>query len=239
MIISGCDKNDIISAKYRSVETSHAAEVVNALNVAEIKYSAKYDDKKLVIVYSSEDTAVVTEILNKATNDEANLIERLRVDNNNYTEYSALLPEVAELMGVSTSSLQNRPFELRLYLTQAYVDNWFCDKLTIQRELERVTELGYYAQKEIAEAEKNTKQENKYEVQKSKNEEQLFDNVASENRDTLHQQRETAKAEETRTSFFTVEKLRREARRIKNSVSVNSTQEHELTETEDIMVRKK
>lgn len=235
MLISGCDKNDISSAKYKSIATSHAAEVINALIAANVQYAAKYDDKKLVLTYSSDDTDVVSELLDKLTSDNADYIERLRSEGGSQEEYAALLSEVAEIMGISASSLQNRPLELRLYLVQAYIDNWFSNRTTIQKELERVTELGYYAQKEIAEAENMTIQtSSKTEYDETKH----LDAVTIVEQEQMHFQQ--LEKEVKRTHFFTVEKLRQEARRIKKSAAEKPSHGQDLTETEETtMVRKK
>lgn len=240
MLESGCNLKEIPSAKYKSVETSHAAAVIEALKKADIQFHAKYDDKKLILAYSSADEDKVGEILARSSKENADLIERLRTEGASQNDYASLLPEIAEVMGVSTGSLENRPLELRLYLAQAYIDSWFSDKATIQKELERVTELGYYAKKDVGEYESNiTGGNDTPEKIKESHDEQQQNITADKLPERSHQQRETTKAEEARISFFTVEKLRREARRIKKSASENSAQEHELTETEDIIVRKK
>lgn len=231
MIISGCNISDICDAKYKTINTSHSDEIIKAFTKANIIYHAKYDETKLIISYSSRDESRVNEILAKSDNDEANLIERLKIEGVGPNNYLDLLPEISEIMDVSASSLENRPMEIKLYLAQAYIDNWFSDKVTIQKELNRVTELGYYAKKEIEENElKITDSTSNKEIDKSNNAEQIFNN----------QQHEENEKEKSKTQYFTIEKLRKETRRIKNSVVGKPDQNQELTETEEMtMVRKK
>lgn len=238
---SGCKISDIGSAKYMSIETAHSQAIIEAFIISGIKYHAKYSDTKLTLAYSAEDEERVSEIITKSSSDNAELIERYRTEGAGANELFELLPEIAEVMGVSVSALENRPLELRLYLAQAYINTWFSDKVTLQNELEKVTELGYYSKVENDEHYKQLADDNNTPKARKaiQEDEQRLDNAAAVERKFYHQQRIAVDREERRTQGFTVEKLRREARRIKKSASENSTQEHELTETEDIMVRKK
>lgn len=217
MIKSGCEVKEIPNMQFYSLETAHAESILSGLVASGIQYSAKYNDEKLTLVYSLNDEKRVQEILRKAKTDTADYIERIRNEDGNMEEYISLLPEIANIMGVSTSSLENRPAELRLFLAQAFVNYWFCDKTTIQEELNRVTELGYYAKNEVEEAHQQQEQNNNT-PQTRKNvheEEQRLDNAAAVEREIFRQQRDYVEREERRTGFFTVAKLRSEAERIR------------------------
>lgn len=182
-----------------------------------MEYSAKYDDKKILLAFSSADSEKVNEIVIKSSGEKADFMERLRSENGSAEIYASLLPEIADVMSLSTTSLKNRPAEIQLYLEQAYVDYWFCDKATIQERLSQITELGYYAKNEVeAVHHEREKQNNTPETRKETHEsEQRLDNAAAVEREIFRQQREAVIREENRTNFFTLEKLRNEAWRIK------------------------
>ena len=56
--------------------------------------------------------------------------------------YYRLLGEVAEVLNTTIGTLQSRPDEIQLALCKTYVNFWLCDKVTIQRELERIHTLN-------------------------------------------------------------------------------------------------
>ena len=56
--------------------------------------------------------------------------------------YYRLLGEVAEVLNTTIGTLQSRPDEVQLALCKTYVNFWLCDKVTIQRELERIHTLN-------------------------------------------------------------------------------------------------
>ena len=120
-------------------------------------------------------------------------------------------------MKISVSSLENRPAELRMLLSETYVNHWWCDKRTIQQALNEVTQLGFTAQTELETANRHREAENNTpETRKNVHEEeQRLDNAAIEEREILRQQREAVKREEKHTSFFSVAKLRSEAERLR------------------------
>ena len=53
----------------------------------------------------------------------------------------ALLPEIAELLGVSVSSLENKPKDIQILLAQTYVNNWRSDDITIRIALNNVIRI--------------------------------------------------------------------------------------------------
>lgn len=53
----------------------------------------------------------------------------------------ALLPEIAELLGVSVSSLEDKPKDIQILLAQTYVNNWRSDDITIRIALNNVIRI--------------------------------------------------------------------------------------------------
>lgn len=53
----------------------------------------------------------------------------------------ALLPEIAELLGVSVSSLEDKPKDIQILLAQTYVNNWQSDDITIRIALNNVIRI--------------------------------------------------------------------------------------------------
>ena len=53
----------------------------------------------------------------------------------------ALLPEIAELLGVSVSSLEDKPKDIQILLAQTYVNNWRSDDITIRIALNNVLRI--------------------------------------------------------------------------------------------------
>lgn len=223
MTKSGCEVKEIPNMQFYTTDTTHAVSIINGLVQSNIRYSAKYDEEKLTLVYSLNDESKIKEIIAKAKTDTADLIERIRSGNGDIHSYQtvavlhSLLPEIADIMCLSTSELESRPAELRLFLAQSYVNYWFCDRATIQEELNRITELGFSAQNELEAAHRQREASNNTpETRKDIHEmEQQLDNAAAVEREILRQQREAIVREEQRTGFFTRDKLRREAERIR------------------------
>lgn len=236
MTNSGCDIKEIPDMRFQTLNTKHAASLINGLIQSSIKYSAKYNDEKLTVAYSLVDEAKVQDILKKGNSDTADLIERTRsstYDSEKMTTMNSLLPEIADIMSLSTSTLQNRPIELRLLLTHTYIDYWFCDRATIQAELSKVSELGFAAKEEFEKAQMQQEISNNT-PQTRKNiheEEQRLDNAAAVEREILRQQREAITQENKRTSLFNISKLRYETERIRQ-LSHQKQQESQQPERE-------
>ncbi len=219
MIKRGCEVKEIPNMQFKTVETSHAESIIKGLIQSNIRYSAKYDEEKITLVYSLDDEKRVKEILEKAKKDTADFIERLlsEYDMGSEESYASLLPEIADIMSISTSALKNRPPDVQLRLEVTYVNFWFSDRATIQEVLSAITDLGYSAQNELEAAHQQEKSSNNTtETRKDIHDmEQQLDNAAAEEREILRQQREAVVIEEQRTGFFTRDKLRSEAERIR------------------------
>ena len=88
---------------------------------------------KLLDYREFDSVAKVKEILNKAKTDTANFIEQLLSDYDwgSKESYASLLPEIADIMSISTSTLKKQPPLVQLRLEMAYAHFWFSDKRTI------------------------------------------------------------------------------------------------------------
>lgn len=216
---SGCEVKEIPNIQLKTIDTIHAESIIKGLRQSNIQHSAKYDEEKITLVYSLNDEKRVKEILDKAKTDTADFIERLyfEYDWGSRESYASLLPEIADIMNISTSSLKNRPPDVQLRLELAYVNFWFSDKATIQEVLNAITELGFSAQLELEAAHQQQEANNNTpETRKDiHDQENRLDDAAAAEREILHQQRENVMQEEQRSGFFSRDKLRREAERIR------------------------
>lgn len=57
-------------------------------------------------------------------------------------EYQSLLPEIAELMNVSVSKLENYPRDMQMFLCQTYINNYQLDKEAAKLALYNVINLN-------------------------------------------------------------------------------------------------
>ncbi len=234
MTNSGCDIKEIPDMRFQTLNTKHAASLINGLIQSSIKYSAKYNDEKLTLAYSSADETKVQDILKKGNSDTADFIERTRSNtygDEDITAMNSLLPEIADIMSLSTSALQSRPAELRMLLTHTYIDYWFCDRATIQTELSKVSELGFAAKAELEKSQMQQELSNNTpQTRKTIHEqEQQLDNAAAVEREIFRQQREAIAQENNRTSPFSISKLRYETERIRQ---LNHQKQQELQQPE-------
>lgn len=77
----GCKvAKEIPNRQFLMIKTSHANSILNGLSLSGIQFSAKYDERNLMLYYSLNDKIKVKEILNKAKTDTANFIEQLLSD---------------------------------------------------------------------------------------------------------------------------------------------------------------
>lgn len=151
MKTSGIEVRHIPNMRFISLSTPYAEKIVDGLERSCVLYSAKYNDQKLTLVYAFEDQENVDFILKRVKSKNVELIERFRKHGSS-EDYAELMPEIADVMGISVSTLESRPAELKMNLAETYVDYWFCDKFTIFMQLARITELGYKT-KEMMETE--------------------------------------------------------------------------------------
>ena len=142
--ISGVDVGTISNKEFARFETTKASDIVIALDKSGIPFSARFGDKEIIAKVSSGDYEA--------------LLRELQV----YGEpdgYYRLLGEVAEVLNTTIGTLQSRPDEIQLALCKTYVNFWFCDKVTLQRELERIHTLNGRTVSDIQEYERRKEQE--------------------------------------------------------------------------------
>lgn len=140
--IGGIEVSAIKNREFIRIETDKAQAIVVALDKSNIPFSARFGDAEMVLTYDGSYKEQVEEIIAKAqSGDYEALLRELQV----YgvpDGYYRLLGEVAELLNTTVSFLQSRPDEVQLALCKTYVNFWLCDKVTIQRELERIHTLN-------------------------------------------------------------------------------------------------
>lgn len=140
--ISGIEITAIKNREFVRIETDKAQEIAIALDKSGIPFSARFGDAEMMLTYDGSFKEQVEDIIAKAQSGEYEaLLRELQV----YGEpdgYYRLLGEVAEVLNTTIGTLQSRPDEVQLALCKTYVNFWLCDKVTIQRELERIHTLN-------------------------------------------------------------------------------------------------
>ena len=140
--IAGTDITAIRNKEFIRIETDKAQAICIALDKGGIPFSARFGDAEMVITFDGSFKEQVEDIIAKAQSGEYEaLLRELQV----YGEpdgYYRLLGEVAEVLNTTIGTLQSRPDEVQLALCKTYVNFWLCDKVTIQRELERIHTLN-------------------------------------------------------------------------------------------------
>jgi hypothetical protein len=157
--IGGIEVSAIKNREFIRIETDKAQAIVVALDKSNIPFSARFGDAEMVLTYDGSYKEQVEEIIAKAqSGDYEALLRELQV----YGEpdgYYRLLGEVAEVLNTTIGTLQSRPDEIQLALCKTYVNFWFCDKVTLQRELERIHTLNGRTVSDIQEYERRKEQE--------------------------------------------------------------------------------
>ena len=140
--IAGTDITAIRNKEFIRIETDKAKAICIALDKGGIPFSARFGDAEMVLTFDGSFKEQVEDIIAKAQSGEYEaLLRELQV----YGEpdgYYRLLGEVAEVLNTTIGTLQSRPDEVQLALCKTYVNFWLCDKVTIQRELERIHTLN-------------------------------------------------------------------------------------------------
>lgn len=140
--IAGIDITSIANKEFIRIDTDKAQEICVALDKSGIPFSARFGDAEMMLTYDGSFKEQVEDIIAKAQSGEYEaLLRELQV----YGEpdgYYRLLGEVAEVLNTTIGTLQSRPDEVQLALCKTYVNFWLCDKVTIQRELERIHTLN-------------------------------------------------------------------------------------------------
>lgn len=140
---TGVNLNEIPDKNYRTVSTSNAENIVKGLNISGIIFSGKYDDTKIVLAFSKSDSERVDEIIERC--------ERSKPEINDYAE---IFPEIAICLNTSVSAIESRPNDIKMMLSQIYIDNFYGDQISIKKALAEVIDVNVQTSEEISQAEK-------------------------------------------------------------------------------------
>lgn len=189
---TGVNLNEIPDKNYRTVSTSNAENIVKGLNISGIIFSGKYDDTKIVLAFSKSDSERVDEIIERC--------ERSKPEINDYAE---IFPEIAICLNTSVSAIESRPNDIKMMLSQIYIDNFYGDQISIKKALAKVIEVNSQTAEEIQKADENKGQKNNSpEKQQSINEgdKMLFHSAEAEQEKQKQQQAN----EHKRTGYFSM-----------------------------------
>lgn len=140
--IGGIEVSAIKNREFIRIETDKAQAIVVALDKSNIPFSARFGDAEMVLTYDGSYKEQVEEIIAKAQSGDYEALLRELLVYGEPDGYYRLLGEVAEVLNTTIGTLQSRPDEVQLALCKTYVNFWLCDKVTIQRELERIHTLN-------------------------------------------------------------------------------------------------
>lgn len=237
MISCGCDYREIDNKQYKTVNTEYANRIINGLEQSGISYSAKYNSEKISLMFSSADIKRLENIIERSSKTPTyDVIEREKKPQGE-SNYIELLPEIAQVLNVSVSSLQNRPIDIQMMLAQIYINNYYADNIAIKEALGQVVELNTTTENEIAQAKQiEISANNTPERRKITNEEEkILSNSAAVEQINLQEQRQNIMREEQRTAYISRRQRYRIAQSIQNRNKSSVQQEH----SSDEMMRKK
>lgn len=157
--ISGIEITAIKNREFVRIETDKAQEIAIALDKSGIPFSARFGDAEMMLTYDGSFKEQVEDIIAKAQSGEYEALLRELLVYGEPDGYYRLLGEVAEVLNTTIGTLQSRPDEVQLALCKTYVNFWLCDKVTIQRELERIHTLNGRTVSDIQEYERRKEQE--------------------------------------------------------------------------------
>ena len=140
--IGGIEVSAIQNREFIRIETDKAQAIVVALDKSNIPFSAQFGDAEMVLTFDGSFKEQVEDIIAKAQSGEYEALLREMQVYGEPDGYYRLLGEVAEVLNTTIGTLQSRPDEVQLALCKTYVNFWLCDKVTIQRELERIHTLN-------------------------------------------------------------------------------------------------
>ena len=122
---------------YANVQTDQAKNICIGIENSGIPYSANFTDKELKLTYDSDHSESVDEILKKAqSGDYDEMLREIRAKREG-DGYLILLPTVAHYLHTTEGALKRRPEEQQIRLCRLFVNFWFADTPTIQRELSK------------------------------------------------------------------------------------------------------
>lgn len=134
---SGIALSGIPHKEFMNIKTDKGESVVKALERSDIPYYARLSDSAVMIAFSSPDKKKIEDIVNKITaeNVMSEALERYRSDPEDLSNVKALLPEIAEVLNVSVSSLERKPPDMQIQLAAAYTNAYPADAQTLKNVL--------------------------------------------------------------------------------------------------------
>lgn len=125
----GQDIHRIKNKCFVKFKTPYTKNIALAFDRSNIPYVARFSDNDVSLVYEADFSVSVSEIIAKLQSGDYAEITQKNHD---------LLPEIAEILNVEVGDLKNIPDEIKSALCQFYVIFWFCDTLTLRRELTKI-----------------------------------------------------------------------------------------------------
>ena len=151
--VGGVEVSAIENREFQQFETAKAKEIVLALDRSNIPFFAKYSGSAMVLVFDKSYTQEVENIVKKSNSGNYEILLRELKMQKFPDNYLNLLPEIAEILHTTVGTLQARPQEIQIALCKIFVDFWFCDTATIQRELDRIITVNGRTLQDIQEHE--------------------------------------------------------------------------------------
>ena len=151
--VGGVEVSAIENREFQQFETAKAKEIAAALEKSNIPFFAKYSGFAMVLVFDKSYRQEVENIVKKANSGNYEILLRELKMRKFPDNYLNLLPEIAEILHTTVGTLQARPQEIQIALCKTFVDFWFCDTATIQRELDRIITVNGRALQDIQEHE--------------------------------------------------------------------------------------
>ena len=136
--VGGVNVSTIENREFQRFETAKAKEIATALEKSNIPFFAKYSNSAMVLVFDKNYTHEVENIVKKSNSGNYEILLRELKMRKFPDNYLNLLPEIAEILHTTVGTLQARSQEIQIALCKTFVDFWFCDTATIQRELDRI-----------------------------------------------------------------------------------------------------
>ena len=122
---------------YANIQTNQAKNICIGIENSGIPYSANFTAEELKLTYDADYRENVDEILNKAQSGDYDEMLREIKEKREGDGYLTLLPTVAHYLHTTEGALKRRPEEQQIRLCRLFVNFWFADTSTIQRELSK------------------------------------------------------------------------------------------------------
>ena len=120
--------------EYLALNTDKGQQISIALAASGIPFKGRFDKERMLFNYDGIYKESVDEIIAKFTSDNY-AVQRREIAEHKGDDCLYFLPAVAKLLRMTEGTLRRRPLDIQLAVCKRYVDNWYCDTYTIQREL--------------------------------------------------------------------------------------------------------